>query len=154
LDLTKAVSASPKAKVKPGTSLSVQIERDTRPLLYAAKIPLLTEDVSSRFDPSLNARVPVGLRLQAQIKVTGGDIRVGVLTPDEKHFLVFQTVEESKEFATLDVPFTGAALGPVILAAGSTRPHDVIIELRDLSVVSYPLFTVKGTLPGLSEPPP
>jgi hypothetical protein len=93
------------------------------------------------------------LRLQARIKITGGDARIGVLSADEQNFLTYQTVEESKEFVSVDVPFWGESVGPLIVAAGTTRPHDVVVELSDVSVVKVPAYSVGGVLQGLSEPP-
>jgi hypothetical protein len=152
LDLSKTTPDAGAASVEAGSTLMVRIARDTRRHKYAARIPVAAQEIATRFDPDHNMQIRPQLRLQAQIKVTGGDARIGVLTPDEHTFVAYQAVEQTKGFETLDVPFWAASLGPIIIAAGSTHPNETVVELRDARIVSASGYALRGSLPGLSEP--
>jgi hypothetical protein len=153
VDLFAATPQTSSARVEAGSILKVEIAAETPLHRYAARIPIVTTDSAPRFDDHHTMQARPELRLQARIKITGGDARIGVLSADEQNFLTYQTVEESKEFVSVDVPFWGESVGPLIVAAGTTRPHDVVVELSDVSVVKVPAYSVGGVLQGLSEPP-
>jgi hypothetical protein len=153
LDLSKAIPDIGSAKIEAGSNLTVRILRNARRHLYAARIPVVAQEIRTYFDGVHNMQVRPKLRLQAQIKVMGGEARIGVLAQDEQTFLAYQTVAQTKGFATLDVPFWATSLGPVIIAAGSTHPSETVVELRDARIVSVPGYSLRGSLPGLSEPP-
>jgi hypothetical protein len=142
------------ARVEAGATLKVEIAARTRPHLYAARIPIVTTDPGTRFDDQHTLQVRPALGLQARIRVTGGDAQIGVLSVDEQSFLTYQTVAESKEPVSVDVALWSESVGPLIVAAGTTRPHDVVVELSDVSLVKVPAYSITGVLPGLSEPPP
>lgn len=155
LDLSKTTPDVGSARVEASSTLIVRIVRNARPHLYAARIPIVAEDIRTRFYPGgHNMQIRPQFRLQAQIKVTGGEARIGILTPDELTFLAYESIEPTKGFKTLDVPFWATSLGSIIIAAGSTHPDETMVELRDARIVSVPGYTILGSLPGLSEPPP
>jgi hypothetical protein len=154
VDLSKAMPQTSSARVEAGATLKVEIAARTRPHLYAARIPIVTTDPGTRFDDQHTLQVRPALGLQARIRVTGGDAQIGVLSVDEQSFLTYQTVAESKEPVSVDVALWSESVGPLIVAAGTTRPHDVVVELSDVSLVKVPAYSITGVLPGLSEPPP
>jgi hypothetical protein len=153
VDLSKATPETASARVEAGSILKVKIAAKTPLHRYAARIPIVTTDSGPGFDDRHTMQVRPELRLQARIRVTGGDAQLGVLSVDEQSFLTYQTVAESQESVSVDVVLTGESVGPLIVAAGTTRPHDVVVELSDVSVVKVPAYSVGGVLQGLSEPP-
>jgi hypothetical protein len=154
LDLSKTKSQVDAAKVEAASTLTVRIDRNARPHLYAARIPIVAQDIKTRIDAvSNNTDVPSDLWLRVQIKVTGRRARIGVLSSDEQSFLAYQTVEPTEGFTTLDVPITGTSLGPVIIAAGPVGPSETVVELRDAQIVSAPSNKIRGSMQGLLGPP-
>jgi hypothetical protein len=145
-DLSLATPATNATRVEPGSTLAVHIPPDARTHLYAARVPISMRDTNGLNRPRAE------LRLQAQMKVSGGDARIGLLSRDEQGFLTYQTVGTTDGFARLDVSFFGTSLGPLIVAAGATRPNEVLVELRDVRIVSVPAYTVGKSLPGLLDP--
>jgi hypothetical protein len=146
VDLSSATAGTKETRVEPGPTLSVHISPNVRPHLYAARVP-----ISAPVADGLNRPGGV-LHLQAQLKVSGGDARIGLLSSDEAGFLTYQTVATTDGFVNFDVAFFGTSLGPLIVAAGATRPNEVRVELRDVRIVSVPAYTVGKSLPGLSDP--
>jgi hypothetical protein len=153
LDLSKTTPDAGSVNVEAGSTLVVRIVRNARRHMYAARIPVVTQEIRTRFDAGHNMQIRPQLRLQAQIKVMGGEARIGVLTPDEQTFVAYQSVQQTKGFETLDIPFWATSLGPIIIAAGSTHSNETVVELRDARIVSVPGYTLRGSRPGLSEPP-
>jgi hypothetical protein len=147
LDLSKATSQVSSAKIEGGSTLTVRIDRAARPHLYAARIPIGVQDIGTRIEAARK------LWLQVQIKVTGRAARIGLLSSDEQNFLAYQTVEATKGFTTVDIEISGTSLGPVIIAAGPVDPSETVVELRDMRVVSVPGYKIRGSMPGLVEPP-
>jgi hypothetical protein len=154
LDLSRTTPQVPSAKVEAGSTLTVRIDRDARPHVYAARIPVVAQDVETRIDAtSKNTDVPSKLWLRAQIKVTGRAARIGVLSSDEQIFLCYQTVEATGGFTAVDVEISGTSLGPVIIAAGPADPNETVVELRDARIVSLPSYKIRRIMQGLLEPP-
>jgi hypothetical protein len=154
LDLSKTKREVDAAKVDAASTLTVRIDRGARPHLYAARIPVVAQDIRARIDAAGNhPDIHSELWLRVQIKVTGRAARIGVLSSDEQAFLAYQTIEATKEFTTLNVPISGTSLGPVIIGAGPAGPSASMVELRDARIVSVPIYKIRGTMHGLVEPP-
>lgn len=143
---TVSLPAVDSAKVETASNLTVRINRNAHPYMYAARIPVVAQDISARIGAASE------LWLRAQIKVTGRGAGIGVLSSDEQSFLAYQAVEATEGFVNLGIPISGTLLGPVIITNGPVGASETVVELRDARIVSAP-NKIRGIMQGLVEPP-
>jgi hypothetical protein len=154
LDPSAGMLVDQPATVALGETIKVRIPVGTRAQQYAANIPIPEFHSWVRYDRDLNGPLGSELRLKGQIRVFGGDARLGLLSSDERHFLFFRRLEETDGFTDINIPFRAEGFASLVVAAGTPAANDVWVELRDVRVVSVPQYVVKGSIPGLKEPPP
>jgi hypothetical protein len=128
LNFQNAALAVPPSMVVPGSVLEVRIPTDTPRFSYAAMVGM----------PSYVRPDKGGLILAANVEVSGGDISVGVLSADQRRFLVQEDVKPTQGAVPirLTVGEASEGLGPLVISAGKGSTSEVSVKMSDARILS------------------